>query len=276
MKSTDKKTITLLGILLTIAVVVIIFSQSLEEQKNRFGVIPKTETSSTVITTIDSTEKITEKETTTAPTTVATTTESTTEPTTEPPTEPIPEPPTTESPTTAEQTTVDENPVSETEVITTIESQDETESEIKKPIIRRRIYTAYDTEFGLLNIKVGNTFDFTTKDGGARYEGVLSKVYSGDYVLSKTNLTKRKLKKIGFNPDEQDIRNLYFVELRIESHSFTLDGKSVISYYNPSVFRQGKDKVRLLIYYDNETGKFQTYDFNGDFERMNNTAGFYF
>lgn len=278
MKSTDKKTLILLGILLAIAAIVIIVSQNFEEQKNRFGVTTESETNSTVITTVETTEKITEKETTTAPTTVVTTTEPTTESTTEPPTEPMTEPPTSEPPATAEQTTVDEKPVSETDVITTIttEPQTEPEREIEKPIVRRRIYTAYDTEFGLLNIKVGNTFDFTTKNSGARYEGVLSKVYSGDYILSETNLTKRKLKKIGFNPNEQDIRNLYFVEFRIESHSFTLDGKSVTSYFNPSVFRQGKDKVQLLIYYDNETGEFQTYDFNGDFEKMNNTTGFYF
>lgn len=274
MKSTDKKTLILLGILLAIAAVVIIVSQNFEEQKNRFGVTTEPETNSTVITTVETTEKITEKETATAPTTAVTTTEPTTESTTEPTTEP----PTSEPPATAEQTTVDEKSVLETEVITTVTTEPQTkpEREIEKPIIRRRIYTSYDTEFGLLNINIGNTFDFVTRSSGAKYEGVLSKVYSGNYILSETNLTKRKLKKIGFNPNEQDIRNLYFVEFRIESHSFTLDGKNVVSYYNPTVYRKDIDKVQLLIYYDNETDEFRVYDFNGDFEKMNNTIGFYF
>ena len=63
MKSTDKKTLILLGILLAIAAIVIIVSQNFEEQKNRFGVTTEPETNSTVITTVETTEKITEKET---------------------------------------------------------------------------------------------------------------------------------------------------------------------------------------------------------------------
>ena len=89
-------------------------------------------------------------------------------------------------------------------------------------------------------------------------------------------MTNRSLKKAGFNAKEQDIQNLYYVELRIEKYVFTVDGKTTASYYDPSVFRGEKERVRVLIYYDNQTASFQVYDFNGDLETMNNTVGFYF
>ena len=89
-------------------------------------------------------------------------------------------------------------------------------------------------------------------------------------------MTNRSLKKAGFNAKEQDIQNLYYVELRIEKYVFTVDGKTTASYYDPSVFRGEKERVSVLIYYDNQTASFQVYDFNGDLETMNNTVGFYF
>lgn len=269
MKNLDKKTLILISALVVIAIFVIVVSQNIEERKNRFGaaaesttVVQDTEPSSTMPETSTASTEPTETTGLTTTTTTVVTTETPVEPTTEVHTEAdTTAPPPTEETTTAPSTT-----------------EAETEKPEKRPtaVIRRRIYTTFDTGFGVLNLHRGNSFDFTTSSSGAQYSGVISKVYSGNYIFSKAGMTNRSLKKAGFNAKEQDIQNLYYVELRIEKYVFTVDGKTTASYYDPSVFRGEKERVRVLIYYDNQTASFQVYDFNGDLEMMNNTVGFYF
>ena len=253
-----------------IAIFVIVVSQNIEERKNRFGadtesttVVQDTEPSSTMPETSTASTEPTETTGLTTTTTTVVTTETPVETTTEAHTEAdtTAPPPPTEETTAASSTT-----------------EAETEKPEKRPtaVIRRRIYTTFDTGFGVLNLHRGNAFDFTTSSSGAQYSGVISKVYSGNYIFSKAGMTNRSLKKAGFNAKEQDIQNLYYVELRIEKYVFTVDGKTTASYYDPSVFRGEKERVSVLIYYDNQTASFQVYDFNGDLETMNNTVGFYF
>lgn len=270
MKNLDKKTLILISALVVIAIFVIVVSQNIEERKNRFGaaaesttVVQDTEPSSTMSETSSaSTEPTEPTELTTTTTTAVVTTETPVETTTEVHTEVD----TTAPPPTEETTTTP----------STVEAVTEEPEERPTAVIRRRIYTSFDTEFGVLNLHRGNAFDFTTSSSGAQYSGVISKVYSGNYILSKAGMTNRSLKKAGFNAKEKDIQNLYYVELRIEKYVFTVDGKTTASYYDPSVFRGDKERVSVLIYYDNQTASFQVYDFNGDLETMNNTVGFYF
>lgn len=269
MKNLDKKTLILISALVVIAIFVIVVSQNIEERKNRFGaaaesttVVQDTEPSSTVSETSSASTEPTELTELTTTTTTVVTTETPVETTTEVHTEAD----TTAPPPTEETTTTP----STTEAVT------EEPEERPTAVIRRRIYTSFDTGFGVLNLHRGNAFDFTTSNSGAQYSGVISKVYSGNYILSKAGVTNRSLKKAGFNAKEQDIQNLYYVELRIEKYVFTVDGKTTTSYYDPSVFRGEKERVSVLIYYDNQTTSFQVYDFNGDLETMNNTVGFYF
>ena len=269
MKNLDKKTLILISALVVIAIFVIVVSQNIEERKNRFGaaaesttVVQDTEPSSTMPETSTASTEPTETTGLTTTTTTVVTTETPVEPTTEGHTEAdTTAPPPTEETTAASSTT-----------------EAETEKPEKRPtaVIRRRIYTTFDTGFGVLNLHRGNAFDFTTSSSGAQYSGVISKVYSGNYIFSKAGMTNRSLKKAGFNAKEQDIQNLYYVELRIEKYVFTVDGKTTASYYDPSVFRGERERVSVLIYYDNQTASFQVYDFNGDLETMNNTVGFYF
>ena len=270
MKNLDKKTLILISALVVIAIFVIVVSQNIEERKNRFGadtesttVVQDTEPSSTMPETSTASTEPTETTGLTTTTTTVVTTETPVETTTEAHTEAdtTAPPPPTEETTAASSTT-----------------EAETEKPEKRPtaVIRRRIYTTFDTGFGVLNLHRGNAFDFTTSSSGAQYSGVISKVYSGNYIFSKAGMTNRSLKKAGFNAKEQDIQNLYYVELRIEKYVFTVDGKTTASYYDPSVFRGEKERVSVLIYYDNQTASFQVYDFNGDLETMNNTVGFYF
>lgn len=270
MKNLDKKTLILISALVVIAIFVIVVSQNIEERKNRFGaatesttVVQDTEPSSTMSETSSASTEPTETTGLTTTTTTVVTTETPVEPTTEVHTEAdttAPPPPTEETTTTP----------------STVEAVTEEPEERPTAVIRRRIYTSFDTGFGVLNLHRGNAFDFTTSSSGAQYSGVISKVYSGSYIFSKAGMTNRSLKKAGFNAKEQDIQNLYYVELRIEKYVFTVDGKTTASYYDPSVFRGEKERVRVLIYYDNQTASFQVYDFNGDLETMNNTVGFYF
>lgn len=270
MKNLDKKTLILISALVVIAIFVIVVSQNIEERKNRFGaaaesttVVQDTEPSSTMPETSTASTEPTETTGLTTTTTTVVTTETPVETTTEAHTEAdtTAPPPPTEETTAASSTT-----------------EAETEKPEKRPtaVIRRRIYTTFDTGFGVLNLHRGNAFDFTTSSSGAQYSGVISKVYSGNYIFSKAGMTNRSLKKAGFNAKEQDIQNLYYVELRIEKYVFTVDGKTTASYYDPSVFRGERERVSVLIYYDNQTASFQVYDFNGDLETMNNTVGFYF
>lgn len=266
MKNLDKRTLILISTLIVIAVFVIVISQNIEERKNRFGattepttVVQETEFSSTMSESSSALPELTEPTTETATTVITETIGETS-------TEAHTEPDTTVSPPTEEPATIS----------TTAEAETEKPEERPNTVIRRRIYSSFETEFGILNLTYGNTFDFTTLSSGAQYSGAISKVYSGNYILSETGMTNRTLKKAGFNTNEQDIQNLYYVELRIEKHVFTVDGKTTTSYYVPSVFREKKDRVRFLIYYDNQTTSFQVYDFNGDLEMMNNTVGFYF
>lgn len=272
MKNLDKKTLILISALVVIAIFVIVVSQNIEERKNRFGaaaesttVVQDTEPSSIVSETSTVPTEPTEATGLTTTTTTVVTTETPVETTTEVHTEadttaPPPTEETTAAPSTAEAVT------------------EEPEEPEEKPnaVTRRRIYTSFDTGFGVLTLHRGNAFDFTTSNSGAQYSGVISKVYSGNYILSKAGMTNRSLKKAGFNAKEKDIQNLYYVELRIEKYVFTVDGKTTTSYYGSSVFRGEKERVRVLIYYDNQTASFQVYDFNGDLETMNNTVGFYF
>lgn len=269
MKNLDKKTLILISALVVIAIFVIVVSQNIEERKNRFGaatesttVVQDTEPSSTVSETSSASTEPTETTGLTTTTTTVVTTETPVETTTEAHTEAD----TTAQPPTEETTTTP----------STTEAEPEEPEERPNAVIRRRIYTSFDTGFGVLNLHRGNAFDFTTSSSGAQYSGVISKVYSGNYILSKAGMTNRSLKKAGFNAKEQDIQNLYYVELRIEKYVFTVDGKTTASYYDPSVFREEKERVSVLIYYDNQTASFQVYDFNGDLEMMNNTVGFYF
>ena len=269
MKNLDKKTLILISALVVIAIFVIVVSQNIEERKNRFGaatesttVVQDTEPSSTVSETSTVSTEPTEATGLTTTTTAVLTTETPVETTTEVHTEAD----TTALPPTEETTTAP----------STAEAEPEEPEERPNAVIRRRIYTSFDTGFGVLNLHRGNAFDFTTSSSGAQYSGVISKVYSGNYILSKAGMTNRSLKKAGFNAKEQDIQNLYYVELRIEKYVFTVDGKTTASYYDPSVFREEKERVSVLIYYDNQTASFQVYDFNGDLEMMNNTVGFYF
>lgn len=269
MKNLDKKTLILISALVVIAIFVIVVSQNIEERKNRFGaatesitVVQDTEPSSTVSETSTVSTEPTEATGLTTTTTTVVTTEIPVETTTEVHTEAD----TTVLPPTEETTTAP----------STTEAETEEPEERPNAVIRRRIYTSFDTEFGVLNLHRGNAFDFTTSSSGAQYSGVISKVYSGNYILSKAGMTNRSLKKAGFNAKEQDVQNLYYVELRIEKYVFTVDGKTTASYYDPSVFRGEKERVSVLIYYDNQTASFQVYDFNGDLEMMNNTVGFYF
>ena len=269
MKNLDKKTLILISALVVIAIFVIVVSQNIEERKNRFGadtesttVVQDTEPSSTMPETSTASTEPTETTGLTTTTTTVVTTETPVETTTEVHTEAD----TTAPPPTEETTTTP----STTEAVT------EEPEERPTVVIRRRIYTSFDTGFGVLNLHRGNAFDFTTSSSGAQYSGVISKVYSGSYIFSKAGMTNRSLKKAGFNAKEQDIQNLYYVELRIEKYVFTVDGKTTASYYDPSVFRGEKERVSVLIYYDNQTASFQVYDFNGDLETMNNTVGFYF
>lgn len=272
MKNLDKKTLILISALVVIAIFVIVVSQNIEERKNRFGaaaesttVVQDTEPSSTMPETSTVSTEPTETTGLTTTTTTVVTTETPVETTTEVHTEAdTTAPPPTEETTTAPSTA---------EAVT-----EEPEEPEEKPnaVTRRRIYTSFDTGFGVLTLHRGNAFDFTTSNSGAQYSGVISKVYSGNYILSKAGMTNRSLKKAGFNAKEKDIQNLYYVELRIEKYVFTVDGKTTASYYDPSVFRGEKERVSVLIYYDNQTASFQVYDFNGDLETMNNTVGFYF
>lgn len=272
MKNLDKKTLILISALVVIAIFVIVVSQNIEERKNRFGaaaesttVVQDTEPSSIVSETSTVPTEPTEATGLTTTTTTVVTTETPVETTTEVHTEAdTTAPPPTEETTTAPSTA---------EAVT-----EEPEEPEEKPnaVTRRRIYTSFDTGFGVLTLHRGNAFDFTTSNSGAQYSGVISKVYSGNYILSKAGMTNRSLKKAGFNAKEKDIQNLYYVELRIEKYVFTVDGKTTASYYDPYVFRGGKERVSVLIYYDNQTASFQVYDFNGDLETMNNTVGFYF
>ena len=272
MKNLDKKTLILISALVVIAIFVIVVSQNIEERKNRFGadtesttVVQDTEPSSTMPETSTVSTEPTETTGLTTTTTTVVTTETPVETTTEVHTEAD----TTAPPPTEETTTTP----STTEAVT---EEPEEPEERPTAVIRRRIYTSFDTGFGALTLHRGNSFDFTTSNSGAQYSGVISKVYSGNYIFSKAGMTNRSLKKAGFNAKEQDIQNLYYVELRIEKYVFTVDGKTTASYYDPSVFRGEKERVRVLIYYDNQTASFQVYDFNGDLEMMNNTVGFYF
>lgn len=269
MKNLDKKTLILISALVVIAIFVIVVSQNIEERKNRFGaaaesttVVQDTEPSSTMSETSTVSTEPTEATELTTTTTTVVTTETPVETTTEVHTEAD----TTAPPPTEETTTAP----------STAEAEPEEPEERPNAVIRRRIYTSFDTGFGVLNLHRGNAFDFTTSSSGAQYSGVISKVYSGNYIFSKAGMTNRSLKKAGFNAKEKDIQNLYYVELRIEKYVFTVDGKTTASYYDPYVFRGEKERVSVLIYYDNQTASFQVYDFNGDLETMNNTVGFYF
>lgn len=270
MKSLDKKTLILISVLIVIAVLVIVVSQSVEERKNRFGVV---ETSSAVSTSAETTatqNPTSNVTTTTESTTLTTAPETTTEPVTEPITELQSET------TTGTPVSTSTEPETETTTVPTSEPERENERERVKPTVRKKLKEPLESEFGTLNIKSNGNFEFVTKNGDARYDGVISKLYTGNYIFTETDVTKRKLKKAGFNLEEQDINNLYYIELRIETHTFEKDGKTTTSYYEPSVFREDGNKVKLLVYYDHNTTTFKIYDFNGDLAKMNNTTGFYF
>lgn len=234
MKSIDKKTIILISVLLAIATLVIVISQSFLDKNggNKFGNIDAPTTKATEKTT-----ETVSKDTTIPETTKTVETE-------------------TESSSSVDLTEPNESTVENDE--TNTETSNETTTEPEKEAVQYSIYNTYYFGNRELEISTSGKYVLSDRNTGANFTGGIRNVSNGDNVPIKN----RKLKKLGLNPKTINKENLFYVQLEYDKHEFVKNEQSVVCYFNKNA-QLKKDSFNVLIYY-NEDGTTNVYDLNGD------------